>query len=178
MCTERPLHLSVLPSRDPSSALCVKTGGDRPCFDLPECVKCGCDRPTWRPPLDLTVTAVSALKIRNFSRGQQTDRVTTRRRYDGPIASSPLRSPSEPPCGGVPRTSVGQAQAVRMWRRRKAASPVRNLASIAVTILFDRYTECAECGGDRPTSDPPECVNRAGDQPTHRPEWATRVATW
>ena len=56
-------HLALLPSRDPSSALCVKRGGDRPSFDLPECVKCGCDRPTWRPPLDLTVTAVSALKI-------------------------------------------------------------------------------------------------------------------
>ena len=89
--------------------------------------------------------------------------------YDGPIASSPLRSPSEPPCGGVTRTSVGQA-GVRMCRRRKAASPVRNLASIAVTILFDRYTECAECGGDRPTSDPP----RAGDRPTRRQQAAKR----
>ena len=44
--------------------------------------------------------------------------------------------------------------------------------------LFDRYTECAESAGDRPTSDPPRVRERVGDRSTHRPEWATRVATW
>ena len=79
---ESSQHLALLPSRDPSLALCVKVGGDRPSFDPPECVKCGCDRPTWRPPLDLTVTAVSALKIRKFSAANKPTAWTTRRRYD------------------------------------------------------------------------------------------------
>ena len=60
-------HLSVLPSRDHSSALCVKTGGDRPCFGPPECVVTGGDRPTWLAPSNLTVTAVSEPKICQIS---------------------------------------------------------------------------------------------------------------
>ena len=43
-------HLAFLPGRDPSHALCVKVGGDRPSFDPPQCVNVGatdrhCDLP-------------------------------------------------------------------------------------------------------------------------------------
>ena len=47
----------------------------------------------------------------------------------------------------------------------------------AVIRLFDRYTQCAKCGCDRPTSDPPECVKQAGDRSTDRSQCVTRVAT-
>ena len=40
--------LAFLPGRDPSSALCVKRGGDRPTLVTPGCVKVGGDRPSPR----------------------------------------------------------------------------------------------------------------------------------
>jgi hypothetical protein len=63
MDAQQEQHLAFLPGRDPSHALCVKVAGDRPSFDPPQCVNVGGDRPTWRPPSNLTVTAVSELKI-------------------------------------------------------------------------------------------------------------------
>lgn len=67
------LHLALLPGRDPSHALCVKVGGDRPSFDPAQCVNVGGDRPAWRPPSNLTVTAVSELKIGKIFFGRPND---------------------------------------------------------------------------------------------------------
>ena len=164
-------------------------GGDRPSFDPPQCVNVGGDRPAWRPPSNLTVTAVSELKIGKFSSAAQT-RATAR---------APSLMSLEPPCAssrpivhsvGVcdimqvgdgwnlekrdpqpPRSVLhrSQARAERLTHSRSpdAENPTPGgQFHKAVIRLFDRYTQCAKCGCDRPTSDPPVCVKQAGDGST------------
>ena len=108
----------------------------------------------------------------------------------------------EPPCASSrPIHSVGvgdimQVEEVGIW---KNGTPNRlGRFCIALTVqtesepggqfhkavirLFDRYTECAKCGCDRPSSDPPLCVNVWGDRPTPGTvragsQYVTRVAT-
>ena len=195
------LHLAFLPGRDPSHALCVKVGGDRPSFDPPQCVNVGGDRPAWRPPSNLTVTAVSELKIGKIFFGRPNDeRATARAPSLMSLEPAMRKLPADPQRGrvrhyagwgrlesgktGPPTASVGFASlAGSLAERSRTHGPQRirrlwwPVPQSRYIRLFDSYTGCAKCGCDRPTSDPPECVKRAGDRSTDRSQCVTRVAT-
>ena len=136
-----------------------------------------------RRPTDME----TSLKSDGYSRFGAENRKISSAVQTRATARAPSLMSLEPPCASSrPIHSVGvcdimQVGEVGIW---KNGTPNRlDRFCIALTVptenptpggqfhkavirLFDRYTECAKCGCDRPTSDPPQCVKRrATDRP-------------
>ena len=157
--------------------------------------ECGGDRPTLRPPSNLTVTAVSELKIGKISSARRPNTHEPRRGHHHSFMS--LEPPTMRKLLADPAWACAIRYAGRLGPNRlgrfflhRSQAPAERLTGPqtenltpggqfhkAVIRLVDRYTQCAKCGCDRPTSDPPECVKQAGDRSTDRSQCVTRVAT-